>query len=135
METAQFQERLYHAFIRGYQDVAAGATLHTADPQTLSATSLIQAAASESRELRRSIDACRSAMTQLADLPESEKEALRGELRSTLDCLNSASDDILARLKRLQGAPESSDNPEPRQSDEPPPPHPEGRVTKPSRRR
>ena len=105
MEANVLHARLYQAFMRGYSmfpdflSVTAGASA-AARPFP----AVIDGAALESRELRRSIDACQHALSQMADLPDVEKEQLRSELRATFDHLVDVSDQLLTMLRPADDA-------------------------------
>lgn len=91
-------DRLYHAFLRGYQDFGSALGRGSAVPYS----SLIQSASQQSKELRRSIDACRSALDQLASLPEAEQTQLKVEARSSLEAMQSVAGQLIAQLTGLR---------------------------------
>ncbi|MBB3121815.1 hypothetical protein [Pseudoduganella violacea] len=135
METSALQARLYQAFLRGYSEfpghhAAAASARAPAGPSP----AMVAGAALESRELRRSIDACQHALSQMAELPEAEREQLRSELRATLDHLVKVSEQLLTQLRAGGEAPAAADA---SASEDPSdlPPSPSTRGKKPPRRR
>ncbi|WP_256081499.1 hypothetical protein [Massilia sp. YIM B04103] len=133
METSALQARLYQAFLRGYSEFPGHRSAAARAPAGAS-PAMVAGAALESRELRRSIDACQHALSQMADLPEAEREQLRSELRATLDHLVKVSDQLLTLLRSNGDAPAAPDTSE---SGDPSdlPPSPSTRGKKPPRRR
>lgn len=134
MQATDLQARLYQAFLRGYAG-GPGPLLATGTGALdsfvpIPSPALLAGAALESRELRRSIDACQQALEQIAELPDAEKEQLRAELRATLDHLVNVSDQLLAQLKPAGDASaESGNTGSERPSDQPPGPSARGRKT------
>jgi hypothetical protein len=96
------EDRVYQAFLRGYRESAAGKVGVAAGASVLPYAALIQTGLLESKELRRSIEACRGALAQLAALPGPEQEQLKIEARASLEALQSATERLLARLRGLR---------------------------------
>jgi hypothetical protein len=96
------EDRVYQAFLLGYQESAAGTVGAAAGTLVPPYSALIQIGSQESKELRRSIEACRAALAQLATLPGPEQEQLKIEARASLEVLQSATERLLARLRGLR---------------------------------
>jgi len=95
-------DRVYQSFLRGYRDASPGKGRTGSASDVLPYSALIHAASNESKELRRSIDACRAALAQLSVLPEAEQAQLKIEARSSLHTLQAATDVWLSRLLALR---------------------------------
>src|SRR5262249_17737916 len=94
-------DSVYQAFLLGYQESAAG-KVGAAAGTSVPYAALIQIGLLESKELRRSIEACRAALAQLATLPEPEQEQLKMEARASLEVLQLPTERLLARLRGLR---------------------------------
>jgi hypothetical protein len=96
------EDRAYQAFLLGYRESVAGKVGAAAGTSVLPYAALIQIGLLESKELRRSIEACRAALAQLATLPGPEQEQLKMEARASLEVLQAATERLLARLRGLR---------------------------------
>jgi hypothetical protein len=102
MADGELEDRLYQAFVRGYHEFAADDVRLGSAVAAFPYMSVINAASLESKELRRSIDACHGALAQLASLPPAEQDQLKTETRASLEALESTGDRLLARLRSLR---------------------------------
>jgi hypothetical protein len=114
MPETDTSELLYQSFLRGYFDSASRSGIVDAVAGLVPCAALIQAASVESKELRRSIDACRAALAQMPSLPETEQAQLKDEARGSLQALQAATSTWLARLAALRPADYSSASPVPK---------------------
>ena len=114
MSKTDASDHVYQSFLRGYLDSASRNGTAGAVEGMLPYAALIQAASVESKELRRSIDACRAALAQMQSLPEAEQVQLKDEARCSLQALQAATGAWVSRLVALRPADDTPASPAPK---------------------